>query len=267
MLSGTDLEQFFREGYAGPFDLPQQFVRPYTQPGFLESVCDYFRTQSHGGATAFCDRLRNQHLYSNSLCTLVSEESLLSRVRSLLGPDLLLWLGHVAPRLPGETGQQWHVDADNRYVRGIHVSIALSDNTVDNGCLQLIPGSHLFRASLDAAASAALIDRRDSRSILRYASETAPWKEHAILPMSLRSGQYFVMSEGMWHFVGANITGACRLNVVARYARTDVTCRNYGYSDSEIDTGELLSCILVSGRDRFGINRIVARPSDDIFHP
>jgi Phytanoyl-CoA dioxygenase (PhyH) len=266
VLSRPELEGFFRDGYAGPFDLPPEIIEPYRERTFVESVFKYFRTQVNAGAHGFSDTLRNQHVYSKALCRLASETGILSRVSSILGPDLLLWLAHVAPRLAGETGQWWHVDADNRYVRGVHVSIALSDNSIQNGCLQVIPGSQYCRASLDAADAKGFIDRWDSSSVIRYLNDVARWTVHEIKPMSIRSGQYFLMSEGLWHYVGANKTPAYRLNIVARYARPDVMCRDYGYGDSDISRGDLLPCILVSGKDQFGINRLVPAPRNDIFN-
>lgn len=266
MLDPNELEFFERQGYVGPFDFPAAFIAPYCEDGFAESVVDHLAAEVSSGADAFSDRLRNQHLFSQSLCDLAGEPGLVSRLTTILGPDILLWLGHVAPRWPGEQGQEWHIDADNKFIRGIHVSIALCDNDLENGCLQLIPGSHLLRASLTAAARAGLIDRRNSASVLAYADRMAPHAApHRVVPMALRRGQYFLMSEGMWHFVDRNASPAWRTNVIARYARTDIACRDYGYDESVIEPGDPLSCVLMRGTDAFGLNRIVPRPDGDLF--
>jgi len=266
MLSKLQIHQFFQDGYIGPFDLPQDFLQPYTEKRFKESVFAYFRARSECGDTAFSDSLRNQHRYSKSLCALASEPGLLSRVTSILGPDLLLWLGHIAPRLPGDRGQAFHVDSDNRNVRGLHVTAALSPNTASNGCLQVIPGSHLFRASLCAASTRGLVDLWDQASVMKYADLVAPWSApHQLVPMTLEVGQYFLMSEGTWHFVGPNDSRSFRLNLVSRYARPDIVCRDYGFSDSEIHSGPTLPCVLVAGSDQFLLNNLVSTPTDDIF--
>lgn len=266
MLSLDEIEAFDRNGYIGPFDLPADFIEPYCTTGFLNSVIGHLQREVSSGANAFSDRLRNQHLFSRSLCDLASEAGLLERLASILGPDLLLWVGHVAPRWPNDEGHQWHIDADNKFVRGVHVSIALADNAEDNGCLRLIPGTHKYRASLTAAERIGLIDRKNSASVIDYADKIAPHKApHRVVPMTLRRGQYFLMADGMWHFVDRNMTLKWRTNVIVRYARTDVACRNYGYDESVISPGDQLSCILVSGQDRFGLNRLIERPTQDLF--
>jgi len=266
MLSRHELEFFQRYGYVGPFDLPKEAVGPYLAPGFSKSVVDHLVGEVGVGAGPFSDRLRNQHLFSRSLCDLAAEEGLVSRLSSILGPDILLWLGHVAPRWPDEQGQEWHIDADNRFIRGVHVSIALSDNSLENGCLQLIPGSHHHRASLTAAGRAGLIDRKRSSSVVAYADRVAPHSApHRVVPMALRRGQYFLMADGMWHFVDRNGSREWRTNIIVRYSRTDIACMDYGYDESVIQPSAALSCILVSGKDEFGINHIVSPPTGDIF--
>lgn len=266
MLTPSEIELFQRDGFAGPFDLPPALVDPYCTEGFLASVVEHLRSELSRGADPYSDRLRNQHLFSSSLCRLASEEGLLDRVGSILGPDILLWLGHVAPRWPNEQGHHWHIDADNRFIRGVHVSIALANNSEENGCLRLIPGSHNYRASLTAAERIGLIDRRRTETVLAYADRVAPHHApHRVLPMPIRRGQYFLMADGMWHFVDVNRTAEWRTNVIARFARTDVACRDYGYDESVMEPGPPLSCILVRGRDEFGINRLVERPTGDLF--
>ncbi|WP_066477811.1 MULTISPECIES: phytanoyl-CoA dioxygenase family protein [unclassified Sphingomonas] len=266
MLDREEILAFQRDGYAGPFDLPESFVRPYCTPVFAKSVVDHLVAEIEAGANPFSDRLRNQHLFSESLCALASEEGLLSRLSSILGPDILLWVGHVAPRWPDDEGHRWHIDADNKFIRGVHVSIALADNREENGCLRLIPGSHHHRASLTAAERIGLIDRMNTESVVAYADRVAPHNApHQVRPMTMRRGQYFLMAEGMWHFVGRNETPEWRTNVIVRYARPDIACRNYGYDESEMIAGEPLACVLVRGEDRFNLNKIVPSPTTDLF--
>jgi chlorinating enzyme len=266
MLDRAEIEAFQRDGYVGPFDLPEALVAPYCTNQFSRSVVDHLMAEVSAGADAFSDRLRNQHLFSRSLCDLASEEGLLARLSSILGPDVLLWVGHVAPRWPNQQGHPWHIDADNKFIRGVHVSIALGDNHEENGCLQLIPGSHAYRASLTAAERISRIDRTSSSSVVAYADRIAPHNApHRAVPMTLRRGQYFLMAEGMWHFVDRNASPDWRINVIARYARTDVACRNYGYDESVICPGDPLSCILVRGTDEFHLNRLAPYPTGDLF--
>src|SRR5262249_29699844 len=99
---------------------------------------------------------------------------------------------------------------------------------------------------------------------VRLADEIAPWHApHAVKHMELRPGQFFLTWGGLWHGVGANHTKSPRVAAVARYARTDMECRDYGFNDFTIEKGEKLPCLLVSGKDDFGLNDIREAPQDD----
>jgi hypothetical protein len=278
MLSNDDIDFFERAGYVGPFDLPPQTFAAFMaarSARLRERVEDgsiaFYTTQrgtdteGHPGYLTHYER-RNQHLNSKSLVELVTTPAILDRVRALIGPDILLWVAHVMGRTPGEVGQRWHIDTLNMYVRGIHVSVALSDMNADNGCLRLIPGTHLYRASLDLPISSGAMGQFDDAACVRFADQVAPWHApHEVKLMQLRAGQFFFMWGGLWHAVGPNQTDRSRIACVARFARTDMSCRAYGPRDNHIDSGAQLPCLLVSGEDRFGLNHLHQAPETDIF--
>ncbi|OGT79459.1 MAG: hypothetical protein A3H91_05830 [Gammaproteobacteria bacterium RIFCSPLOWO2_02_FULL_61_13] len=255
------MHAFARDGYLGPFELPAPQREHWLQPERLKQVHQVL----HGG-TLTKEQERNQHLYSASLVGLATAPPILDHVRTMLGDNVLLWVAHILSRVPGSGGQAWHSDAINQYIRGIHASIALTDMTLDNGCLSFVPGSHLYRTSLWAYEQSKGLDRRDADSILRLADESAPWNApHSIRNMELRAGQYFYTWGGLWHGVGKNRTQRPRMACVARYCRPDFQCRDYGFRDDRIVAGDLQPCLLIHGQDEFRLNEIKPAPSDDIF--
>lgn len=278
MLSHDEIEFFERFGYVGPFDLPQADFRAFT-----DRRLDSIRRRVDDGSIAFYGtqkgvdtkgqqghlshfQRRNQHLISKSLVALVTTPAILQRVSALIGPDVLLWVAHVMGRTPGEVGQRWHIDPLNMYVRGIHVSLAITDMTTDNGCLKVIPRTHLYRASPDAAIAAGTVAQHDDQEWVRFADAVAPWHApHEVKLLQLRAGQFFFMWGGIWHAVGPNQTATSRVACVARFARTDMNCRAYGPRDNHIESGDPLPCLLVSGEDRFGLNHVHQPPESDIF--
>lgn len=180
-----------------------------------------------------------------------------------MGSDVLLWLAHVTALESRAKGRVWHSDIINQHVRGIHVSIALTDMNAKSGCLRLVPSSHLYRASLSSIED---IPGDDDPTALALADQIAPWNApHRVVEMEIKSGQFFFTWGGLWHSVGTNHTEIPRCSVVARYARTDVTCTDYGIDDSKINDIKKLPCLLVSGRDDFGLNLILDQPINDIF--
>ena len=79
---------------------------------------------------------------------LAREPAILDRVEALLGSDIDVFGTKFFPKLPnGGTSTRWH--QDNFYFRTmaekiISCGIYLEDSDVENGCLQVVPGSHLM---------------------------------------------------------------------------------------------------------------------------
>jgi ectoine hydroxylase-related dioxygenase (phytanoyl-CoA dioxygenase family) len=261
MLSAEQMKYFATEGYLGPFDLPAPQRDEWCRPARLKHVHGVL----HSG-TLNKEQERNQHLYSASLVQLVTAPQILDQVRTMLGDNVLLWVAHILSRAPGSGGQAWHSDSINQYIRGLHISVALTDMNRENGCLSVIPGSHLYRTSLWAHEQSKGLDRCDADSIVRLADESAPWNApHSLRHMELSGGQYFFTWGGLWHGVGSNRTKRPRVACVARYCRPDFQCRDYGFRDDRITQGELQPCVLVSGSDDFRLNELRPPPTGDIF--
>lgn len=77
---------------------------------------------------------------------LASEPAIVDRIASLLGPELDCFGTKFFPKLAGGTSTQWH--QDNFYFgttsdQIISCGIYLQDADLDNGCLQVVPQSHL----------------------------------------------------------------------------------------------------------------------------
>jgi ectoine hydroxylase-related dioxygenase (phytanoyl-CoA dioxygenase family) len=73
------------------------------------------------------------------------QPALLDRVESLLGPELDCFLSQFIFKRPGALGQPWHQDAFYfPFDRGPQIGawLAVTDATLDNGPLWVLPGSH-----------------------------------------------------------------------------------------------------------------------------
>lgn len=259
MLSAEEIQTFEQQGFLGPFTLDPGFLRDYKDT-YCQRLITRFSKPMAGAVYS------SLHLHSASFFNLMCSPPIIERVKSLLGPSVLMWLATAFTRPPKSPGVPWHSDSINQYLRGVHVSLAITNMTPANGCLQLIPKTHLYRASLRAASDAKLM--RDSlvSEGARYADEIAPWNApHSVVSMNLQPFQFFFMWGGTWHMVGENATSHVRVAAVARFARTDVTCKDYGFSDCVIADGRKLPCVLVSGQDDFHLNDFHDPPQGDIF--
>ncbi|MGI9430983.1 MAG: phytanoyl-CoA dioxygenase family protein [Myxococcota bacterium] len=73
------------------------------------------------------------------------QPALLDRVESILGPELDCFLSQFIFKRPGALGQPWHQDAFYfPFDRGPQIGawLAVTDATLDNGPLWVLPGSH-----------------------------------------------------------------------------------------------------------------------------
>jgi len=258
MLSTDEIHQFERDGFVGPFTIPPDVFAEFGE-AFQSRIAHVLLGEQRSKMSTFI--FRNQHVHSRSVYRLITIDPILSRVQSLLGPDVLAWTAHVIARNHGHNGQRWHSDSINQFIRGIHVSIALTDMNRKNGCLRLIPKSHLYRASLTRHPKI-----KGGADPTAYADSVAPWNApHSVIEMELEPGQFFLTWGGLWHSVGVNESGKLRMAAVARFARTDFCVRDYGYDDSMIQHGKRLPCVVVSGTDTFHLNRTEPPPTGDIY--
>ena len=140
-------------------------------------------------------------------------------IRQLLGEDALLSQAHhncimtKQPRFSSITG--WH--RDSRYwhfARAELVSawLALGNETVENGCLSVIPGSHHAKISPTALDAAQFLrpDLPENQSLLAQA-----------IPVPLHAGDVLLFSSNLFHAAGCNRTGQTKFSMVFTYRASD----------------------------------------------
>ena len=75
----------------------------------------------------------------------MTQPDLVASVQHLLGTDIDCFLSQFIFKNPGAWGQPWHQDAFYfPFDRGPQVGVwlAVTEATLDNGCLHVVPGSH-----------------------------------------------------------------------------------------------------------------------------
>jgi ectoine hydroxylase-related dioxygenase (phytanoyl-CoA dioxygenase family) len=94
----------------------------------------------------FRDLCPNLLAYDLRFLEIARTPEILDMVEQLIGPDFALWNSSLFSK-PERDGQRtpWHQDGQYWPIRPLatcSVWIALDDSTPENGCLQVIPGSH-----------------------------------------------------------------------------------------------------------------------------
>lgn len=162
-FSAQEVEQFQQYGFAIAHGLAGEALRrrmsDVTQEGLLRHIepIEYEvdlhypgapeSSQAPGGRTV--RRLKQAHGRDYVFTQWIQHPAIVGRLRQLLGPHLVCPLAHhncimtKEPRFSSDTG--WHQDIRYwSYTRPELVSVwlALGPERQENGCLQLIPGSH-----------------------------------------------------------------------------------------------------------------------------
>jgi polysaccharide pyruvyl transferase WcaK-like protein len=245
-LSAEEIETFRTQGYLGPFTA----FDPEAMERARQVILDRVLTTP----TRYCPfGLRVRHLDSRTVYDLCSSPAILARMASLYGPDLVLWNSNLFNKPPASPDQQeeypWHQDHYNwnmEPVLNISAWLAIGPATEQNGCVQVIPGSH-------RQIVPPVMDTNPHLS-LRFggvASDPRYVDESRKVSLPLQSGQFFLFNERLLHHSNPNRTDRNRLGLAIRVTVPIVK------------VSEPFPCMLLSGQDRMGFNRYVDPPREE----
>ncbi len=140
MLTETELRRYHEDGFVVPdFRLPDARIDEIRE--------NHARlVHSHPQFTDYCPTLLS---YDASFLDYARDDALLNMVEQILGPDIALWNSSFFAK-PAKVGSRtpWHQDGEYWPIRPLatcSVWIAVDDSNSENGCLQVIPGSHQTR--------------------------------------------------------------------------------------------------------------------------
>ncbi|ELW9445092.1 chlorinating enzyme [Burkholderia cenocepacia] len=294
-LSQQELADFHRNGYIGPFDLyPSDQMEANLQalrPKLLNTKkAIYSQEKSISGVTNLANY--DRHLDVDFLASHITRPEITDRVASILGPDVLCWRSEFFPKYPGDEGTDWH-QADNfsnvagskhpqivwpedaQFGGTITVWSAFTDATIENGCLQFIPGTHRtmnYDESKVMEYREDAINNREKQGVrpgffgydYRQLQKDPNWSpdESQAKSMVMRQGQFIIFWSTLMHasHPHSGLTDKMRLGFAARYLPNSV--RVYPYSNTLEEFGgsaslDKFGCVQVAGQDAFGHNRFV----------
>ena len=188
------------------------------------------------------------HLVFPFVSRIMREPAILDMVEGIIGPDILVWNTNLYLKEPGD-GRfiSWHQDSahwgldSNRIVT---VWVALAPATPQNGCMRMIPGSHL-RGTVEHA------DTWNAANILTRGQTIAvEIDEAAAIWVTLDAGECSLHHVEMMHSSPANTSSDRRLALAIRYI-TPSTRQQHHMTDY---------ATLVRGRDSHGHFKLEAAP-------
>jgi ectoine hydroxylase-related dioxygenase (phytanoyl-CoA dioxygenase family) len=177
---------------------------------------------------------------------LVSDDRLLNIAEQFVGPDIALFATHYICK-PPRTGQPvlWHQDGSYWPLDPMNVVtlwLAVTDSTPENGCMRVIPGTHL-------QALSNLQERKDVESVLGSSINVDLVDDSKAVDIILRAGDVSLHHPNLIHGSEANNSDSWRMGLTIRYIPTSTRILK--------DIG---SPFLMRGRPVPGVNTYLPRP-------
>ncbi len=157
-----------------------------------------------------------QYQRGGEIDALVNNAAVLGLAEQLMGGPSTLYMPFAAVK-SGGGGGQFHFHQDNQYTEfdgpGINLWFALEEMTTQNGCLQIVPGSHL-EGTLPSITSG------DGDHHKKITGESVDCK-----PMLAQAGDCIAFTRLTVHGSGPNVSGRDRAAYAVQFHRDDVRMR------------------------------------------
>ncbi len=232
-LRNEQIDDFNRDGYLLPFDglSPEEIddLRSY-----FDRILDMVLSRGDSSYSISTAHLKYRRIYE-----LMSHPSILAPVRDLLGDNLIGWGAHFFCKMPMDGKKvPWHQDClywPLSPSRTVTVWLAIDDASLENACMQFIPGSHRL-GPMDFTVST------DPSDILNLSIRREAVSERDSVPVELRAGQFSIHSDLLLHGSDENRSDRRRCGLTMRYAAAEVRA-THGWHHKGI---------IVSGNDSSG---------------
>ena len=243
-----------------PRPLSEQEVAAYRQSGILFPIPVLSQAELanfRGAYEQFCQQLgsppsaeqsRNPHLFHRWAYDLATHPCVLDVVEQIIGPDILVHHASLFCKYPHDgTFVSWHQDGYYLELNEpllVSAWIALSDSHMANGCMRVVPESHLngrAKHSNSAASKQNLLP-----SGLEIACEV---DERDAVDVILRGGEMSLHHVNVVHGSNPNRSAEPRLGFAVRYVVPSVR-----QAVARVPT------VLARGRDREGYFESIASP-------
>lgn len=242
LLTRDEVNFFVENGFLGPYAA----MPPDEMASIRRQIEDQVLTTDGPNPRS---RMQSRHMDQAVIFDLATHPAIIDRIAGLLGPDLIVWATNLWLKEPGGAQIPWHQDINFWPLEPpVNASawIAIDEVTVENACVQIIPGSH--RQSLPHTRAEA------DMAFFKMADPTT-YDASAAVNMELQPGEFFLFSERLLHGSSRNASQKRRLGISVRVTLPMV----HIFQDaSPLHEGH--TAIIARGVDVMGFNRYAGRP-------
>lgn len=294
-LTEAQLDSFQHNGFIGPLTIysPEEMAAIWSS--VRRQLPDRSNAAYPADAYSAATNISNydRHLDIELLSKHITNPRITAPVSDILGKDVLCWRTEFFPKYPGDEGTDWHQadtfanasgkpqilwpgETDEHFGKGtLTVWTAFTDATLENGCLEIMPGTH-HKMNYDETKSMAYqtesINNRTkegkSRGFFGYDYRDLQiepgWKpdESKAVPLIMKAGQSVIFWSTLMHASFPNRSKKdLRMGFATRYAPSVVDI----YPDTDIvhEYGgsiplDKFGCVIVSGESLNAKNRIAS---------
>jgi len=249
----TELSQTYsRNGYFFPIPVLSSDDLQY----FLRKYMDFYEHSRQRLAQLppkeHFSILSETHASLNWVYRIASYPAVLDAVSSILGPNLMIWGSRWFSKMPGDkTYISWHQDATYWGLHPPEVTtawIALSESNSENGCMRVVPGTHLGGMLPQNETYA------PDNALSRGQEIAVEVDESQAVDICLQPGEMSLHHIGIVHGSQVNRSSKPRIGIAVRYITPQVK-----------QDGERSLAMLVRGRDDYGHFERVDPPIADDF--
>jgi ectoine hydroxylase-related dioxygenase (phytanoyl-CoA dioxygenase family) len=167
---------------------------------------------AHGGSLKSFDR---SHYYFGWAYDLVTHPRIVDTVASVIGDDVVVWGSLILSKPPFDDAFiAWHQDGAYAAFLGdapaVSAWIALSDSTIESGCMRVVPGSQKTKLGH--------VEKGDPRNLLSHGQEIAVEVDEATaVDVELHAGEMSLHHVDIVHGSNPNRAGWWRTGFIVRY--------------------------------------------------
>ena len=252
MITDQDIQDFKEQGYLGPLPMmsPEEMQaltpdveRVLESDPFVETGSK--NTPAGSSAKKYkCEH--NRHLDCRIIHDLATHPEIVGRMTALYGQDLLLWRTNFFVKYPGSKRIPCHQDFNYWPLEPpviVSAWIAVDPSTVENSCVQVIPGSHRkVIPHVKASEDMVFAEMGDEKY---YDADQA-------VNLEIKPGEFILFNERTLHHSHPNTSDKRRIGLAVRVILPFVKVLRYDSPEHGLP--------VISGEDRMGFNKLVEPP-------
>ena len=199
---------------------------------------DYDRIAAEFQKRSPDENFMNFHHLIPQVYDVVTNRTLVEHLNDLIGQDVICFISQFINKKPGDPRKTvWHQDSTYNGMdsRSAIVWLAVTDATVDNGCMFFIPGTHKPAGQLDFEMKPTTPESFGGHKIVDSEVRGTP------APIELKAGHAVFFSDKLLHSAGGNsTTDRTRAGFTMSFINADV----------EPKSMHNIASVICSGRDR-----------------